>query len=250
MKAPMPSWCARRKDFLGGKSSAVQQEIEVQMKAAAEALDFESAAMLRDRLRAATFIQGSQAINAAGVGEADIFAMARKGGQVAIQAFFIRGGQNWGHRAFFPAHTEEVAEEAVLSGVLAQFYEEVPPPRLVLVDRELPDAALLSEAFGALSGHGVAISVPQRGDRRRLVEQAARNAVEALDRRLAESGTKAQDPARAGRIPRTGRCAAADRDLRQQPYPGHQGGGRDGGRRAGGLPQEPVSQIQHQERPD
>ena len=89
------------KDFLGGKSGAVQREIESQMAAAAEGLDFERAAMLRDRLRAATFIQGSQAINAEGLGNADIFAAAAKGGQIAIQAFFIRGGQNWGHRAFF-----------------------------------------------------------------------------------------------------------------------------------------------------
>jgi len=180
------------KDFLGGKSTAVQQEIEAQMREAAEALDFESAAMLRDRLRAATFIQGSQAINAAGLGNADIFAMASKGGQVAIQAFFIRGGQNWGHRAFFPTHTEGVEEAAVLSGVLAQFYEEVPPPRGVLADRTLPDAGFLAGALEEIAGPRVEISVPQRGDRRRLIEQASRNAAEALDRRLAESGTKAK----------------------------------------------------------
>jgi excinuclease ABC subunit C len=90
------------RDFLGGKSNAVQREIEAQMAQAAEDLDFERAAMLRDRLRAATFIQGSQAIHAEGLPNADIFAMAVKNGQIAIQAFFIRGGQNWGHRAFFP----------------------------------------------------------------------------------------------------------------------------------------------------
>ncbi|MCP5397432.1 MAG: excinuclease ABC subunit UvrC, partial [Sphingomonadaceae bacterium] len=179
------------KDFLGGRSSAVQAKIEQQMHAAAEALDFETAAMLRDRLRAATFIQGSQAINAAGVGDADVFALASKGGQVGIQAFFVRGGQNWGHRAFFPSHTQGVEEPEVLARVLAQFYEEVPPPRLVLVDRDLPEQELLAEALGASAGHKVEISIPQRGDRRRLMEQASRNAVEALDRRLAESGTKA-----------------------------------------------------------
>jgi hypothetical protein len=126
------------KDFLGGKSGAVQREIETQMSAAAEALDFERAAMLRDRLRAATFIQGSQAINAEGVGNGDVFAMATKGGQIAIQAFFIRGGQNWGHRAFFPSHTEGLEEAEVMTSFLAQFYEEVPPPRLIMVDRALP----------------------------------------------------------------------------------------------------------------
>jgi excinuclease ABC subunit C len=180
------------RDFLGGKSSAVQREIEAQMAEAAEALDFERAALLRDRLRAATFIQGSQAINAEGVGNADVFAMATKGGQVCIQAFFIRGGQNWGHRAFFPGHTEGLAEEEVFTSFLAQFYEEVPPARLILVDRDLPEADLLAEAFRAGAGGKVEISVPQRGDRRRLMEQAERNAVEALDRRMAESGTKAR----------------------------------------------------------
>ena len=180
------------KDFLGGKSGAVQREIEGQMNTAAEALDFESAAMLRDRLRAATFIQGSQAINAEGVGSADIFALAGKGGQIGIQAFFIRGGQNWGHRAFFPGHTEGLSEEEVMQSFLAQFYEEVPPPRLILLDRTLPEGELLAEALREGAGGKVEISQPQRGDRKRLIEQASRNATEALERRLAESGTKAR----------------------------------------------------------
>ncbi|MBV1688114.1 excinuclease ABC subunit UvrC [Novosphingobium sp. G106] len=180
------------KDFLAGKSAAVQKKIEAQMAKAAEALDFESAAMLRDRLRAATFIQGSQAINAEGLQNADIFAMACKGGQVAVQAFFIRGGQNWGHRAFFPTHTEGLSEEEVMTAFLAQFYEEVPPARCILVDRALPEADLLAEAFREGAGGKVEVSVPQRGDRRRLIQQAARNAAEALDRRMAESGSKAK----------------------------------------------------------
>ncbi len=180
------------KDFLGGRSSAVQREIEAQMHAASEALDFERAAMLRDRLRAATFIQGSQAINAEGMDNADIFALAGKAGQVGIQAFFIRGGQNWGHRAFFPSHTEGLSEEEVMQSFLAQFYEEVPPARLILVDRALSEAGLLEEAFRESAGGKVEISVPQRGNRRRLIQQAARNAAEALDRRLAERGTQAK----------------------------------------------------------
>lgn len=179
------------KDFLGGRSSAVQAEIEAQMARAADALDFESAAMLRDRLRAATFIQGSQAINAAGLGDADVFALATRGGQVAVQAFFIRGGQNWGHRAFFPTHTEGLEEQEVLASFLAQFYEEVPPARTILVDRDMADREVLQQALSTTAGHRVEISVPQRGDRRRLMQQASRNADEALDRRLAESGTKA-----------------------------------------------------------
>jgi excinuclease ABC subunit C len=183
---------AEAKDFLGGKSSAVQRKIEAQMAEAAQDLDFERAAMLRDRLRAATFIQGSQAINAEGLDNADIFAMAVKGGQVGVQAFFIRGGQNWGHRAFFPTHTEGLSEEEVMQAFLAQFYEEVPPARCILVDRELPEADLIAEALREGAGGKVEISVPQRGNRRNLMAQATRNAVEALDRRLAERGTQAK----------------------------------------------------------
>ena len=178
--------------FLGGKSGAVQARMKAQMDEAAAGLDFETAAMLRDRLRAATFIQGSQAINAEGVGNADIFAMAASGGQIGIQAFFIRSGQNWGHRAFFPSHTEGLEPEDVMVSFLAQFYEEVPPPRCILVDRALPEGELLAEALRERAGGKVELSVPQRGDRRRLIAQAQRNAVEALERRLAESGTKAR----------------------------------------------------------
>ncbi|WP_448502763.1 excinuclease ABC subunit UvrC [Sphingomonas sp.] len=180
------------KRFLAGKSTEVQAKLGAQMQDAAERMDFELAAVLRDRLKALTFIQGSQAINAEGVGDADVFAMAAKEGQVGIQAFFIRGGQNWGHRAFFPTHVAEVPEEEVLSQFLMQFYEEVPPARHVLVDRELPEAGLLAEAMSERAGFRVALSVPQRSARRRLLEQAKRNAVEALDRRLAESTTQAR----------------------------------------------------------
>ncbi len=183
---------AEAKEFLSGKSGAVQKKIEGQMAQAAEALDFESAAMLRDRLRAATAIQGSQAINAQGVGDADVFALAAKGGQIGVQAFFIRGGQNWGHRTFWPSHTAEIDEDQVLADVLLQFYEEVPPPRTILVDRALPEQELIGEALCEKAGHAIDISIPQRGLRRKLMEQAQRNAVEALERRLAESGTKAK----------------------------------------------------------
>lgn len=178
------------KAFLGGKSTAVQAKLAKEMEGAAEALDFERAALLRDRLKALTFIQGSQAINAAGIGDADIFALAHKQGVIGIQAFFIRGGQNWGHRAFFPAHIQDSSDEEVLTLVLAQFYEEVPPARLLLLDRDLPEAELLSEALSERAGRKVEIAVPQRGDRVRLVAQAKRNAEEALDRRLAETTTQ------------------------------------------------------------
>jgi excinuclease ABC subunit C len=180
------------KDFLAGRSGAVQADLERQMADAAANLDFETAAMLRDRLRAATFIQGSQAINAQGLGDADVFALAAKGGQMSVQAFFVRGGQNWGHRAFFPRHTAEVEETQVLGQVMLQFYEELPPPPTILVDRDLPERALIEAALSELAGRKVRVSVPERGDRRKLMAQAQRNAVEALERRLAESGTKAR----------------------------------------------------------
>jgi excinuclease ABC subunit C len=178
------------KAFLGGKSTSVQAKLGKEMEGAAEALDFERAAALRDRLRALTYIQGTQAINAAGVGDADIFALSAKEGHIAIQGFFIRGGQNWGHRAFFPTHIADSTEDDVLTQVLAQFYDEVPPPRTILLDRDLPEASLLAEALGEKSGHKVEIARPQRGDRVRLVAQAVRNAKEALDRRLAETTTQ------------------------------------------------------------
>ncbi|PXA97095.1 excinuclease ABC subunit C [Nostoc sp. 3335mG] len=180
------------RDFLQGKSTKVQAKLGEAMQTAAEQLDFEQAAVLRDRLKALTFIQGSQAINAEGVGDADIFALACKSGTMGIQAFFIRGGQNWGHRSFFPAHTNDVPEDEVFSAFLMQFYEEVPPPRTIFVDRDLEDAKLLAEALAERAGHKVAIGVPQRGPRRRLLDQAKRNAVEALDRRLAEGTTQAR----------------------------------------------------------
>ncbi|MCW6537405.1 excinuclease ABC subunit UvrC [Sphingomonas lycopersici] len=183
---------ADAKRFLSGKATDVQAKLGAQMTAAAEAMDFELAAVLRDRLKALTFIQGSQFINAEGVGDADIFALARHEGVIGIQAFFIRGGQNWGHRSFFPAHTTDVPEEEVLQQFLMQFYEEVPPARCVLVDRALPEAALLAEALSAPAGRKIAIEVPQRGTRRRLIDQARRNAEEALERRLAESTTQAK----------------------------------------------------------
>ncbi len=184
---------ADSKAFLAGKSTQVQAKLGAAMQAAAENMDFELAAVFRDRLKALTFIQGTQAINAEGVGDADVFALACKGGTYCIQGFFIRGGQNWGHRSFFPTHTEELSEEEVLTSFLMQFYEEVTPPRAILVDRDLPEAALIGEALAEQAKGRVGVTHAHRGDRRRLVDQAKRNAVEALDRRLAESTTQARN---------------------------------------------------------
>jgi excinuclease ABC subunit C len=183
---------ADARDFLSGKSTKVQAKLADAMQTASGNMDFEMAAVYRDRLKALTFIQGSQAVNAEGVGDADIFALACKGGTMCIQAFFIRGGQNWGHRSFFPAHTNDVPEDEVLTSFLVQFYEDVPPPRTILLDRALAEGELLAEALGEAAGGKVAIAVPQRGDRVRLIKQATRNAEEALDRHLAESTTQAK----------------------------------------------------------
>ena len=184
------SLVADAKSFLDGKSSVVQAKLAQEMETAAEALDFERAAMVRDRLKALTFIQGSQAINAQGVGDADIFALAHRNGVIGIQAFFIRGGQNWGHRSFFPAHVAEISEDEVFTSFLAQFYEDVPPAKCIFLDRQLTEADLLAQALSERAERKIEISVPQRGDRVRLVKQATRNAEEALDRKLAESTTQ------------------------------------------------------------
>jgi len=178
------------KQFLAGKSTGVQARLGKQMAEAAEKRDFELAAIYRDRLRALTYVQGSQTVHAEGLGDGDIFGLACNAGQMCIQAFFIRGGQNWGHRSFFPAHTNDVPEEEVLGSFLMQFYEEVPPPKRILVDRDLKEADLIAEALSERAERKVEISQPSRGPRRKLIEQARRNAEEALERRMAESTTQ------------------------------------------------------------
>ncbi|HEV7660115.1 MAG TPA: excinuclease ABC subunit UvrC [Allosphingosinicella sp.] len=181
------------KDFLGGRSTKIQQKLQALMTEASDAMNFELAAVYRDRLRALTYVQGSQAIHAEKLGDADLFALACKGGTMCIQAFFIRGGQNWGHRSFFPAHTNDVPEAEVLQSFLVQFYEEVPAPRLILTDRALPEAELIAEALSKSTERKVALKTPQRGDQARMIRQAARNAEEELDRRLAETSTQARN---------------------------------------------------------
>ncbi len=182
---------ADAKGFLSGRSQEVQRKLGSQMQDAAAAMDFERAAIIRDRLRALTYIQGSQAINAGDdAKDADVIALACRAGTMCIQLFFIRGGQNWGHRAFFPAHTADVAEDEVLSAFLAQFYEDVPAPREVLLDRTLAEHELMADALSERAGKRIALRHAQRGSARKLVEQAKRNAEEALDRRLAESTTQ------------------------------------------------------------
>lgn len=183
---------ADARDFLSGRSTRTQAKLGAAMEAAAERLDYEMAGVYRDRLRALTFIQGSQAINAQGLGDADIFALADSGGHVCIEGFFIRGGQNWGHRSFFPSHTAGVDNSEIFSSFLAQFYEQVPPPPLILTDQMPAEAELLVDMLSGLAGRKVVISVPQRGDRLRLMQQAQRNATESLARRQADSSSQAR----------------------------------------------------------
>ncbi len=178
------------KSFLSGKSRAVKEELAQEMDRAAEALDFERAAALRDRLAALSAVQARQGINPRGVEEADVFAIHQDGGFNCIEVFFFRTRQNWGNRAYFPRADRTLAPEEVLGAFLAQFYDDKPCPRLILMSHETEDCALLAEALSIKSGHKVEISVPQRGEKRDLIEHALANAREALGRKLAEAASQ------------------------------------------------------------
>jgi excinuclease ABC subunit C len=178
------------KDFLAGKSRAVRVRMADEMSEAAEALAFEKAARLRDRIAALSAIQGEQAINPRTIAEADVFAIAEEAGQFCIEVFFFRTYQNWGNRAYFPRADRSLSAAEVLDSFLAQFYVDRPPPRLVLLSHEIESAAILSEALCAKAGRRVAIGRPRRGEKRELVENASRNAREALSRKLTEAATQ------------------------------------------------------------
>ena len=180
------------KDYLAGKSTRVQAKITGAMMEAAEREDYELAAVYRDRLRALTYIQGTSLIASEAPTDADIWAVACKAGVTCVQAFFVRGGHNWGHRTFFPGGATDVPLGEVLSQFLIQFYAEVPPPRRVLVDRDIDDAEILAEVLSTRAERRVRIRRPLRGDQRKLMAEAMRNAEEALDRRLAEGTTQAK----------------------------------------------------------
>ena len=154
------------------------------------ALDFERAAIYRDRLAALSAIQSQQGVNPRGVEEADVFAVHQQGGFSCVEVFFFRTGQNWGNRAYFPKADRSLGPEEVLSAFLGQFYDDKPPPRLVLISHEIEDRALLAEALATKSGHKVEVSVPQRGEKKDLVEHALANAREALGRKLAETSSQ------------------------------------------------------------
>jgi len=177
-------------DFLSGKSSAVQQTLKDEMNAAAEAMAFERAARLRDRLRAMSHIQSSQGVNPATFEEADLFALHAEGGQVCIQVFFFRAGQNWGNKPYFPRMPFDMEPEEVLESFIGQFYDERAAPRLLLVSHPMKDAALMAEALSTSAGHRVEIAVPQRGEKREIMERALANAREQLGRRMAENSAQ------------------------------------------------------------
>jgi excinuclease ABC subunit C len=179
------------KGFLCGRSGEVQSRLKAEMMQASDALDFEKAATLRDRLKAMAHIQARQGINTESVGDADVIAAHADGGQVCVQVFFYRDGRNYGNRAYYPVHTADATQAEIIEAFAAQFYAERVPARLVLLAEPLPQQSLLAEALSLKAGRKVELATPQRGDKRQLVEIAQANARAALARRLAESSSQA-----------------------------------------------------------
>jgi len=176
--------------FLSGKSTRVQAQLAQQMQAAAEAMEFERAAALRDRIRALTQVQSAQGINPRGVTEADVIALHMESGQACVQVFFIRANQNWGNRDFYPRTGAGADEAEVLEAFLGQFYAEKQPPRLLLLSHAIENDDLMTEALSQKAGRKVELAVPLRGEKCELVAGAARNARESLARKMAESATQ------------------------------------------------------------
>src|SRR5947209_12415981 len=176
--------------FLSGKSRAVKDELAGAMEKASAALDFERAAIYRDRLAALSAVQSHQDINPRGVEEADVFAVHQAGGFNCVEVFFFRTGQNWGNRAYFPKADRSLAPGEVLGAFLAQFYDDKPVPRTIFVSHEIDERALLAEALSTKRGHKVEVDVPQRGEKKDLVDHALANVREALARKLAESSSQ------------------------------------------------------------
>jgi len=178
--------------FLSGKTTHVQADLARQMQAAAEAMEFERAAALRDRIRALTAVQETQGINPQGVDEADVIALHAEGGQACVQVFFIRAHQSWGNRDFYPRTGAGAEAGEILEAFLAQFYDDKPPPRLILLSHPIDNPDLIHELLSARAGRNVALHVPQRGEKAALVENAARNARESLGRRMAEGAAQSR----------------------------------------------------------
>jgi len=180
------------RDFLGGKNREVQQALGQRMEQASTELHFEQAAVLRDRIRALAHIQSHQSISLPSIDEADIFAAHAEGGQVCVQVFFLRAGQNLGNRAYFPSHAKELSDAEVLTAFIGQFYEGRPAPKLILTSHEVAEVEVLQSALAITAGHKVEIRNPKRGDQKDALDQAVTNAREALARRMAERGTQRQ----------------------------------------------------------
>ncbi|MBX4869758.1 excinuclease ABC subunit UvrC [Rhizobium bangladeshense] len=180
------------KDFLSGKSQKVKSHMAEAMNRAAEDLDFERAAIYRDRLAALSHVQSHQGINPAGVEEADVFAIHHEGGVSCIQVFFFRTGQNWGNRAYFPKADPQLSSAEVLNAFLAQFYDDKPVPKQIMLSETVEELELLAAALSEKAGHKVSILVPQRGEKRDLVEHVVGNAREAHGRKLAETASQSR----------------------------------------------------------
>lgn len=178
------------KAFLSGKSQKVKDHLAAAMQAASADLDFEHAAVYRDRLAALSHVQSHQGINPQSVEEADVFAIYQDGGMTCIQVFFFRTGQNWGNRAYFPKADSSLSAAEVLGAFLSQFYDDKPCPKLILLSESIEDQELLGEALSSRAGYRVHVNVPQRGEKKELTDHALTNAREALGRRLAETSSQ------------------------------------------------------------
>jgi excinuclease ABC subunit C len=176
--------------FLSGKSRTVKEQLAAEMEKASAELDFERAAIYRDRLAALSAIQAHQGINPRGVEEADVFALHQEGGFFCVEVFFFRTGQNWGNRAYFPKADRSLAPRDVLGAFLGQFYDDKPAPRCIFISHDFEERSLLAEALTAKSGHKVEIAVPSRGEKKELVDHALANAREALARKLADTSSQ------------------------------------------------------------
>jgi excinuclease ABC subunit C len=177
-------------EFLSGRSHAVKQELAGEMEKASSELEFETAALYRDRLAALSAIQSQQGINPRTVEEADVFAIHQEGGYSCVEVFFFRTGQNWGNRAYFPRAEKSFTPEEVLASFLAQFYDDKPPPRLILLSHEIEETALLADALSVKAARKVEVSTPRRGEKKELISHALTNAREALGRKLADTATQ------------------------------------------------------------
>ena len=180
------------KEFLSGRSHEIQTELARRMEAASAELNFETAALFRDRIRALTQVQARQDINVEGVGDADVIAAYQAGGQTCVQVFFFRSGRNYGNRAYFPRADRHLTSADVLGAFLGQFYDDKPAPPLILLSEEVPESELIADALSQKMGSRVQIAVPERGEKRKPVEHALANAREALARRMSESTTQAR----------------------------------------------------------